>query len=274
MAVLKDGALTGDDLARYQAAQAQMGGGVVHVVPTGGGSSTMGAQIRSSFGGSGTPSYSTQAAALRSPDDITTETQVNPGQADALNRAKNYESSVAAGTNEETTRELSRARDEISVGLKREGNAAMARGADPSLFRNRALASGARDLSNLQGRLADVSLGRRAEAIGLVGRAADSAASEQRLTNFSSISSKLEADRTNASIAETQARLQEAPYNRLTSMLQTVAQTAPAFGGFTQPVAPAGGAGGMTGGILGAPGRSTLVNNPTGASLYAPRFAV
>jgi hypothetical protein len=213
---------------------------------------------------SGAPlgSPSSQAQALANPTPVTSETPVNPGQADALSRAQNYESNVAKGTNEETVRELGRQRDEISVGMQREGNAAMARGADPSLFRSRAMASGARDLSNLQGRLADVSLGRRAEAVGLVGGRADSAASEQRLTNFNSISSQLEANRDQVARAEAQARLEQAPYDRLSGMLQNVGQYRDSFAGLT-----GGGGGFATPPQPTQPGvRGALDTNWTGAS--------
>lgn len=271
----KDGALTGQALQDYKNAWNVQNGingerGGSQVVPTAGGTSTMGSAVGAFPSGGGTPSYSTQAAALRNPDPITSETPVNPGQADALNRAKNYESGVASGTNEETVRELGRARDEISVGMKREGEAAMSRGADPSLFRNRALGAGARNLSNLQGRLADVSLGRRAEAVGLVGSRADAAAGEQRLTNFSSISAQLDANRGLREQAETQARLQEAPYNRLTTMLQNVGNYRDAFGALGAPSVTSGG------GFVSSPAPApvsggyqniSLGRNPTGANV-------
>src|SRR5688572_3942286 len=109
-----------------------------------------------------------QAVQLRNPEPINVRTEVNPMQAaafdttgdayrsadDAYGRASKYEEEVSAGTAAETRRELQRARDEISVGMGAEGEGAMARGADPSLFRGRALAAGKRDLHALQGRLA------------------------------------------------------------------------------------------------------------------------
>ena len=130
------------------------------------------------------PSAGTQAAALRNPKPVTASTPVNPMQKAAYESASGYEAGLGAMTNEEIERELGRARDVVSVGMKREGESAMARGADPSLFRSRALAQGSRDISNLQGRLADVALGRRAQAIGLKTDAAGSAAGETRMMHL------------------------------------------------------------------------------------------
>ena len=178
-------------------------------------------------------SAATQANALRfsNPGNVDAATPVNPMQQYGYDRAKDYESNLAAGTNEEITRELGRARDEISVGMGREGEAAMARGADPTLFRTRALESGKRDIHNLQGRLSDVALGRRAESIGLLGGRADAAASEQRMMHLGTMSQSLAEQRLLGEQAETQARLNEAPYNRLVNTLQTVAQNRAILGG-------------------------------------------
>ena len=170
-------------------------------------------------GGAAAPSAGAQAAALRNPTPVTSSTPTNPMQQDAYNRAGAYEAGLASGTNEETERELTRARDVVSVGMKREGEAAMSRGADPTLFRSRALASGARDISNLQGRLADVSLGRRAQAIGLVTGAAGSAASEQRMMHLGQQAQSLADQRLLLDQASEQARQYEQPYENLMGMM-------------------------------------------------------
>lgn len=167
-----------------------------------------------------------------SPPSVNTDTAVNPMQQSAYNSASDYEKNVAAGTNEETQRELGRARDEISVGMKAEGEGAMSRGADPSLFRSRALSEGARNMSNLQGRLADVSLGRRAEAIGLKTGAASSAAGEQRLMHLGTMSQRLNEQRAETERAETQARLDQGPYDRMMQMMQNVGNYRDAYAGF------------------------------------------
>src|SRR5262245_32985156 len=126
-----------------------------------------GAESRS--GGASGVTSSQQSGALRqsfmNPGNVTASTGVDPREDYAYQRAKGYESGLADMTNEEITRELGRARDEISVGMAKEGEAAIGRGADPSLFRSRALSEGARNMSNLQARLADVALGRRNEAL-------------------------------------------------------------------------------------------------------------
>lgn len=182
---------------------------------TGGGSS-------SPFVTQGTPSATVQARALSQPAPVTGETPVNPMQRESYGAAKEYASGLASGTNEEIQRELGRARDEISVGMRAEGEGAMSRGADPGLFRSRALQAGQRNIHALQGRLADVALGRRAEAVGLQTGAAGAAAGEQRLMHLGTLSQRLQDQRALTEQAETQSRLYEAPYDRLTNMMKTV----------------------------------------------------
>lgn len=184
---------------------------------------------------------------LAAPAPITADTPVNPMQAAAVDRsayaydrAKSYESGIADRTNEEITRELGRARDEISVGLKKEGESAMARGADPSLFRSRALEGGRAGLHQLQGRLADVALGRHAEAnrdlAGAAGgtvNAAAAAASEQRQLHLGTMGQRLDEQRYLLQHAETQDRLNSAPYQRLASMVSLLGSYAGNYGGIT-----------------------------------------
>lgn len=175
---------------------------------------------------------SAQAAALRNPQPLTATTPVNPMQDYAYSRAKDYESGLADSTNAEITRELGRARDEISVGMAREGEAAISRGADPSLFRTRALEGGKRDLHALQGRLADVALGRREGAIKTLGETAGAAAGEQRLMHMGILGTQLAAEREDREAAETQARLYEAPYDRMLRTMDAVGRNRNNFGIF------------------------------------------
>lgn len=189
-------------------------------------------------------------SSLASPAPITASTPVNPMQQEAYGAAKDYSSSLMGGTNEMITRELGRYRDDISTGMKAEGEGAMARGADPGLFKSRALASGQRGMADLQGRLADVSLGKQAEAIGLQTGAAGSAAGEQRLMHLGSLSQRLQEQRALTEQAETQARLNEAPYKRLMDMMGSVAQNRDAYEAF----------GGGGGGLLGGGGGSVFAN--------------
>ena len=186
---------------------------------------------------------SSGSGSLANPSPITADTPVNPMQQTAFGDAKAYSDSLASGTNQMITRELGRYRDDISTGMKAEGEAAGARGADPAFFRSRALASGQRGMADLQGRLTDVALGKQAEGIGLETGAAGSAASEQRLMHLGSLSQRLAEQRALTEQGEVQARLNEAPYNRLISLLGSVGGNVNAFGAF--------GAGGDTSGVLG-----------------------
>lgn len=190
---------------------------------------------------------SQQAEALRNPGPVTTSTPVNPLQSGAhdltkesYGAARDLASGITAGTNEEINRELGRARDEISVGMQKEGVAAMSRGADPSLFRSRALASGARDMGNLQARLADVALNKRQTAVnsqvGAASNVATSAAqtaAEQRAMHLGTQAASLADARELRERAESQARLEQAPFDRLVEMMRTMGQFGGAFSGLT-----------------------------------------
>jgi hypothetical protein len=180
-------------------------------------------------------------------------------QQEAFSRSADYEKNLAAGTNEEITRELQRARDDISVGMKAEGEAAMGRGADAGFFRSRAQEAGKRDLSNLQGRLADAALRRRHEALGGVREAAGSAAGEQRMMHLGTLASQAENQRILNDQASSQARLYEAPYQRLMEMLRTT-------GGLTQGGVGLEGVGGSSGsgGLASGGGRTGVFGSGVG----------
>src|SRR5512143_1721776 len=147
-------------------------------------------------GGAASPRASPQAEALANPTPIVGSTPLDPSQAGATTGWEQYTKELSAGTAAETERELQRYRDELSTGLASEGEAAIARGADPSLFRSRALESGKRGLLELQGRLADVSLGRRAEALGGLTTAAGAGAAERRMLHLGTLAAQQEAQRT------------------------------------------------------------------------------
>lgn len=189
------------------------------------------------------------------PPNVDATTPYDPGETYAYDRAKDYEANVAKGTNEETSRELARARDEISVGMRAEGEDAIGRGADPSLFRSRALESGKRDLGNLQARLADVSLRRRESALGLLSGSATARASSQRAMHLGTMQQRLAEQRYQLDAAETQSRLREAPYDRLAKLMETYGR----YGGMV------GRSGGMTGS-----GGSLLGTGFGGGRGYAP----
>lgn len=201
-----------------------------------------------------TPTVSPAAAALASPVPISVTTPVDPKQAAATKGWETYSSELQAGTAAETERELQRFRDELSTGLQSEGEAAIVRGADPSLFRSRALESGKRGLLELQGRLADVSLNKRAEALSGLTTAAGAAAAERRMLHLGSLSAQQEAQRTLLEQAALQARLQEAPYERLLKLMGEMGQYGGAFEGLSGPTMTGGfktrsyPSGGLTGG--------------------------
>lgn len=214
---------------------------------------------------------SRQSEALRNPEPVSVSTPVNPMQQqafgtsnEAYGAAKGQAESITKGTNEEINRELGRARDEISVGIQKEGEAAMGRGADASLFRGRAAAAGARNLANLQGRLADVAVDKKQAAInsqigaaGGVTNAAGAAAGEQRALQLGTAAQRLADSREVRERAESQARLDEAPYERMLRLMTTVGQFGGAFSGLTG--GPTG-----TGSPLTAPSGPTVSRMPTG----------
>lgn len=169
------------------------------------------------------------------PSPSTTTTPVDPMQQNAYNMANDYAAGLADNSNAEITRALSRQRDEISVGMQREGEAAAGRGAGAGLFRSRALESGQRAMNDLHGRLTDVALGRRNEAINTVGNRADSAANTRNTLHLGTMAQALNERRATMEQADQQSRLQQAPYDRLMSMMSMVGQ----YGSSMLPTAPA-----------------------------------
>lgn len=152
---------------------------------------------------------------IANPSPIVADTAVNPLEQDASNRWKSYNDDLAKGTNEEITRELQRARDDLSVGMEAEGAAAVGRGADAGFFKSRRLESGKRDIHALQGNLADKAMGRREGALTGLTSAAGQAASGQRQLHLGTMSARLGEQRLAIDRAESQARLRDAPYDRL-----------------------------------------------------------
>jgi hypothetical protein len=211
------------------------------------------------------PSADAQLKALGSPVPIEGSTPTDPSQLGAVEGWEQYQKELQEGTAAETERELQRYRDELSKGFMAEGEAAMARGADPSLFRARALESGKRGVLELQGRLADVSLGRRAEALSGLTGAAGAAASERRMLHLGTLAAQQEAQRTLLQQAELQARLREAPYQRLMDLLGRYGDVS---GGLTGGGAGFVGGGGVSdprarrGGGLAGPGRFGRAGGP------------
>lgn len=158
---------------------------------------------------------------LSKPSSVSANTAVNPLEQEAADKWRGYESGLADGTNKEITRELQRARDDLSAGLEAEGAAAIGRGADAGFFKTRRMEAGKRDIHNLQGRLADVALGRRAEALSGFTGAAGQAAGGQRQLHLGEQAARLGEQRLLLDQADTQARLREAPYDRLLKTMST-----------------------------------------------------
>lgn len=205
------------------------------------------------------------AAALSTPAPVTATTAPSPYQAESYARAREasgrataYEAGLSNLTNQEIQRELGRYRDEVSGGLLREGEAAILRGADPALFRTRLLGESMRAYGALQGRLADVALGRRGEALGLMrqsaagaGEIASGIAENQRGLQLGTLAARLAEERLNMERTALQSRVQEDPYRRLMEMLQLVSGNPGAFALFGRGGSAPGGAPGGASGIAG-----------------------
>ena len=209
-----------------------------------------------------------QAAALRNPPAQNTSTPVNPMQSEAygatkgsignsqtaFNTAADFQKGLAGQQNELINKQLASARDDISAGMRSEGIAAMSRGADPSLFKSRALQQGQQYLGKLQTGLTADALAAQNQAVGnLTGAAnastnatgnsasaANMAAGNQTNLQLGTLAAQSQAQRDADAAAAEQARLYQAPYDRLMGMMSSVAQNGGAFGatnggGFTGP---------------------------------------
>lgn len=175
-------------------------------------------------GGGGSSGSSSAASQFSAPAPININTATNPLEQQAFDSFASYNKDLAAGTNDEIVRELQRARDDISKGMQKEGEAAIGRGADPALFKTRLLESGKRDLHALQGQLADVALRRREGALGGMASAANAAASGQRTMHAAAAGQRLAEQRLQLDAADQQQRFNEAPYERLLKMFDTSAR--------------------------------------------------
>ena len=170
-----------------------------------------------------------QADALRNPAPQTVSTPVNPLQQTAFDAANKYQSGLANNQNELINKQLATARDSISSGMRSEGIAAMGRGADPSLFRQRALAQGQQYLGHLQTGLTADALAAQGQAVNSLTGAAGSAAGNQTNLQLGTLAAQAEQQRIANEQAAMQARLYQAPYDRLAGMMGQVAQDAPAY---------------------------------------------
>lgn len=211
------------------------------------------------------PDAKAQAAALRKPAAQTTSTPVNPLQQQAFgntqsafNTAQGYQRGLAGNQNELINKQLATARDDISTGMRNEGISAMSRGADPTLFRQRALGQGQQYLGHLQTGMTANALAAQGQAVnsvtgaaGTSAQAAGSAASNQTQLQLGTMAAQSDAQRVANEQAATQARLYQAPYDRLSGMMGQVAQTAPSYGAL-------GGQAPLTGGWVGVGGQNTF----------------
>lgn len=202
------------------------------------------------------------------PTPIITSTPVDPMQKSAYDAWNDYNSGLANNTNTEITHEIGRARDDLSIGLGKEVEGALLRGADPNLFATRFAEGGRRSLNDLQAKLTDVALGRRAEALGGVTTSADRAASGQRELHLGTAAQSLAERRLALEAAEAKRRTTDAAYDRLLGMLGHVGDV----GGMT------GGGGGFYSGsgVGGAPTAGTAAGRPragsgSGSGGFTPR---
>lgn len=193
-----------------------------------------------------------QSKALSDPGDVTASTPVNPMEKTAFDTANNYASGLAGDTNEETKREVSRARDEVSGGIQKETEAAGARGADPSLFAGRAAAAGQRYVADVQGRMADSALKAKEGSVNALTGAAGQAAGGQRQLQLGTLSAQLGQQQEEDTRADQRARLEAAPYDRMADMFKSMMSS-----GFFSSGGMGTGSGsgsGFTGGITGTAG--------------------
>lgn len=161
-----------------------------------------------------------------------TSTPVNPLQQTAFNTAQNYQQGLASGQNAVIQNQLASARDDISAGMRSEGQSAMSRGADPTLFTQRALGQGQQYLGKLQTGLTADALQAQGNAVNGVTSAANAAAQNQTSLQLGTMANQNQAQMVSNDTATTQARLNQAPYDRLSSMMNLVAQNRNNFGAF------------------------------------------
>lgn len=170
-----------------------------------------------------TPSPKPKAPAVKpKPTPVITNTPVNPMQQNAYDQWSTYNKGLAENNNTEITHQLQQNRDELSVGLGKEVNGALLRGADPGLFATRYAESGRRSLNDLQAKMTDVALGRRAEALGGVTGSANLAAAGQRELHLGTMAQSLAERRLALDAADAKQRTVDSQYSKLLSMLGSI----------------------------------------------------
>jgi len=148
------------------------------------------------------------------------ESPVNPGQAEATEAWKKYIAGLEAGNAAESQLALQGVRDTTSGMAKEAGESAMSRGADPTLFRSRAFASGERQAAQTSADLATRQFQRREAALsGQTGAAANAANTQINLMGENRMSSlgeqQLQLERDSA-----QQRIYDDRYQRLLEMMK------------------------------------------------------
>lgn len=184
-------------------------------------------------------------------EPMVTNTAVNPMQKHAYDAASSWEKGIADETNLETTRELSRFRDEVSRGVQAEGEEAMGRGADSAFFRSQALAGGSRDLSNLGAKLAGENLKAHQGAIDSLTDSAGSAADQQNRMNLGTMSANIDQQRVDLDAADQQHRYGREPYEDAMDMTRLLLANGYNLDG--AGAAPAGAGTGIFGSLIAKP---------------------
>lgn len=198
----------------------------------GGGGKSGGGGSSASSGGGPKPAPKKSGSGSPTPTQpIVTNTPVNPMQQSAYDAWNKYNAGLAEGNNTEITHQLQQNRDELSVGLGKEVNNSLLRGADPGLFATRYAESGRRSLNDLQAKLTDVALGRRAEALGGVTGSANLAASGQRELHLGTMANSLAQRRLDLDAADAKQRTIDSQYSRLLSMLGSIGSGLGGYGG-------------------------------------------
>jgi hypothetical protein len=216
-----------------------------------------------------------QQSALLNPPPLTANTPVNPLQQQgfdntqsAFNRAGSYADQFGSLANTANTNALSSARDVISGMTKEAEQGGIQRGGVGSglsqLLRSNMLNQGTRSLHKLGGELTDAANMRQidanravADAAGGTASAANMAAGQQNALQLGSWAAQNAAQQTLIAQAAAQARLNEDPYNRLMSMMDSISRNRGSYGSLGGGL---GVLGGGTPGGLGGFGSSSSYN--------------
>ena len=215
---------------------------------------------------------------ILNPPPLTANTPVNPMQQQGFNNtqsafgnAQDFNRNIMSLQNEQNSQALMNARD-IGSGMAREAErGGIQRGGVgsglSSLLRNQSLDSSLRSTHKLQGELVgeglrakNAAMGNEINAAGGTASAANMAAGQQNAMQLGSWAAQNAAQQTLIQQAAEQQRLNQAPYNNLMSMIDSISRNRGAYGalgGGSGGGVLGGGAMGGLGGYGGSSGRRT-----------------